>query len=183
MKMKNLILYVSLMVVTATLSSRIQAQTKFYSDKKASYIEYAMKHPLHSWTGKSSDFTSVIVADETKTKISQVAVSVKISSFDSKNANRDSHTIEATDAIKYPSITFASSSITQAGDKLTVTGALTFHGVTHTITFEATEKKVGSSVEVSGAFSVNMTDYKIERPSLMGFPTEDEIKLDFKAIY
>lgn len=181
--MKYSILKVSLFVGILTLSLQGAGQTKYYSDKKESYIEYSMNHPLHSWTGKSSDFTSVIVADETKTKISQVAVSAKISSFDSKNANRDSHAIEVLEAIKYPSVTFASSSVVPSGQKLTVTGALTFHGVTRTITFEATELKKGNSVEISGAFAVNMTDYKIERPSLMGFPTEDEIKISFKAVY
>jgi polyisoprenoid-binding protein YceI len=160
-----------------------QDKVKFYSDKKNSYIQYSMSHPLHSWTGKCTDFTSVILADGQKSIISQVAVSAKISAFDSKNANRDSHTMEVTEAIKYPSINFASTSIKQDGEKLKVEGVLTFHGVNKNISFEAIRKNDGKLIEVDGGFSIKMTDYNIDRPSMMGMAADDEIKIEFKAEY
>ncbi len=159
-------------------------QVKVFSDKKQSFLRYAMNHPLHSWTGESKDFTSVILTDEKKSEITQVAVSCKISTFDSGNANRDSHMIEVTEAIKYPVITFASTSITRKADgKLEVAGKLTFHGVTKEISFEAEQKHLGNSLEVKGAFTVQMTAFKIEKPSLMGISTDDDIKIDFNVVF
>jgi len=157
--------------------------TKIFCDKKQSSITYAMNHPLHSWTGVSNDVTSVIVTDNSKTTISQVAVSVKISTFDSKNANRDSHMMETTEAIKFPSVTFTSSSIKQEGNKLSVTGNLNFHGVNQVISFVANYNIQNNKIEVIGGFSVKITQFNIKPPSLMGMETKDEIKLDFRVVY
>jgi polyisoprenoid-binding protein YceI len=160
-----------------------QTNGKFYSDNKHSYIQYSMKHPLHSWTGKCTEFTSLILADELKNIISQVAVSAKISAFDSKNANRDSHTMEVTEALKFPAVTFSSTSIKQDGDKLVVSGMLSFHGINRNITFEAVRKNNGKLVEVNGEFTIKMTDFNIEQPSLMGMAADDNIKIEFIAVY
>lgn len=163
---------------------RAQKQEKIFSDKEQSFLRYSMKHPLHLWTAESTDFTSVILWNTETSAITQVAVSCKISTFDSKNANRDSHMMEVTEAIRYPNVTFASTAITvSAGNKLLVTGKLTFHGVSKDISFEAEQKRAGKTMEVTGAFSVLMTDYKIEKPSLMGIAAEDEINLDFKVVF
>lgn len=159
------------------------AQVKFFADKSQSTITYSMKHPLHSWEGTSKEINSVILADKNKGTITQAAVSVKISSFDSQNANRDSHTIEVTDAIKYPNISFASTSIKQEGDNLQVAGKLTFHGVAKDITINAEKKIVSNKVEITGSLSVNMKDYNIDPPSLMAMPTDEEIKLTFILVY
>lgn len=159
------------------------AQNKFYNDKSLSSITYFMTHPLHEWSGTSKDFTSVIVADATRTKISQVAVSAKLSTFDSQNANRDSHMIEVTDGIKYPTISFASTSIIQNGEKLSVTGDLTFHGVKQKIMFDANLKTTGNKIEITGNFTVTLTQFKIEAPTLMGVATNNEIKISFDVTY
>ena len=58
-----------------------------------------MSHPFHDWTGKSNKLNSAIICLPNKDSISQVAVSVNISSFDSENSNRDSHVIEVTEAV------------------------------------------------------------------------------------
>ena len=182
-KMKYLILIYAIACISFGANAQGTTQKKLFADKKQSEITYAMDHPLHSWTGVSKDINSVILIDSNSGIISQVAVSVKISSFDSQNANRDSHAIEVTEALKYPVIKFSSSKIVQEGNKLKVTGTLSFHGVNQLITFDAAKKNKGSNIEVSGGFTVKLTQFKIDPPSLMGIATDDEIKLSFKAIY
>lgn len=178
------IIYFSLIVAFLGLQSAVQAQVKFYNDKSQSTITYSMNHILHSWTGTSSDFTAVIVANEDKSEITQVAVSAKISTFDSQNSNRDSHMMEVTEAIKYPAVNFAGKSITAIDkNKFEVSGKIIFHGITRDISFEATQKKSGKSLEVIGGFTIKMTDFEIERPSLMGIATDDEIKINFKVVF
>ncbi|MEZ4906102.1 MAG: YceI family protein [Saprospiraceae bacterium] len=182
---KNIFLSIMILFVNIILlSGQTDKDIKVFSDKKSSTITYSMSHPLHDWSGVSSDFKSVIVTDENKNVIKQVAVNVKISSFDSKNANRDSHCIEVTEALKYPDITFVSSDIKEDGDKLQVSGVLTFHNVKKNISFKAEKtKSKDGKLNVVGGFDVKLTDFDIEPPSLMGIETKDNIKLDFNVVY
>jgi polyisoprenoid-binding protein YceI len=159
------------------------AQIKLFADKSKSTITYAMDHMLHSWEGTSNEVSSVIVTDKDRNLVHQVAVTVKISSFDSKNANRDSHTMEATDAIKFPSVSFASTSIKQDGNLLQVAGNITFHGVSKPVSFQAVKKIVNNTAEISGGFSINMKDFGISPPTLMGVATDENIKLTFTMVY
>ena len=181
--MKRIILLVAIALLNTLGHAQVKTPIKIYCDKKQSTISYSMNHPLHSWTGVSKDITSVILTDENRTEISQVAVSVKISSFDTQNANRDSHTMEATEALKYPAISFLSNSIKQTGNKLKVSGTLSFHGVSRDITFEAEKNIVNNIAEIKGSFIIKMTQYNIDPPSLMGIASDDNIKIDFYVIY
>lgn len=159
------------------------ATTKIYCDKTHSSITYSMNHPLHSWDGVSNEINSIILADENRDSIFQVAVSVKIASFDSKNANRDSHAMEVTEAILYPSITFTSSSIQQIGSKLQLSGTLIFHKVSQRIYFEVEKEKIKGKIRITGGFTVKLTAFNIEPPSLMGIATDDEIAISFDLLY
>jgi polyisoprenoid-binding protein YceI len=91
--------------------------------------------------------------------------------------------IEVAEGLKYPIISFSSTSIQTQGDVLLVKGNVSFHGVTQPITFEAKRKTTGSNLEVSGAFTLKMTQFKIEPPSLLGVAADDVLKLKFKVVY
>ncbi len=181
--MKKLILLAATVLLNTAVYSQEKTPVKLPCDKKLSTITYSMNHPLHSWTGENKDVTSVILTDENRSVITQVAVLVKISSFDTKNANRDSHTMEVTEALKYPAISFSSTSIKQVGNKLAVTGTLGFHGVSNVISFEAEKNSVNNKVEIKGSFIIKMTQYKIDPPSMMGVAADDDIKIAFYMIY
>lgn len=181
--MRNLVILFILLCLTVFSVTGQNASTRTFADKKASSITYSMKHPLHNWSGISRDVSSLIVSEGKKGYIQEVAVSVKVSSFDSKNANRDSHMIEVTEAIKFPNITFSGKVTSWDGSLLTVTGELTFHGVTRPLSFEVKTAEKGDKLEVTGGFSVNLTEFNIQRPTLMGLPTNDEIKVDFNMVY
>ncbi|GAB3949353.1 YceI family protein [Spirosoma harenae] len=160
------------------------AKRKIMADKAASTVTYAAKHPLHSWEGVSHDVScAMIYNDETK-QPETVAVAVKVASFDSDNNNRDSHAIEVLDGIKYPNVTFTSSDI-KVGDNgaLTAKGTLTFHGIAKPVTLQATRKESGNKLTLTGEFPVSMSDYSIERPSLMGMKTEDGMMLRFNVVF
>lgn len=158
-------------------------RTKLFADKSKSTITYAMNHPLHSWTAVSHDVSSVILYDKDNNTISQAVVSVRVASFDSQNANRDSHSIEVTEALKYPKITFVSKLITPKEDSLEIKGTLSFHGIKRDISFKAISKKNKSKIRIIGGFVVLMSQFNIEPPSLMGIATDDEIKISFDVQY
>ena len=55
----------------------------------------------------SKDVSSVIVVEVVKSNIGQVAVSVRVATFDKKNATRYSHMLEVTEALRFPNIAFS----------------------------------------------------------------------------
>ena len=181
--MKNIFFTLLFIGLASSTIAQDAATVKVFADKKLSSITYTMRHPLHTWDGTSKDVNSVILTNADKSQLTQVAVSVKLGSFDSKNANRDSHVIEVAEGLKYPTISFSSTSIQTQGDIMVVKGNVSFHGVTQPINFEAKRKMAGTDLEISGAFTLKMTQFKIEPPSLLAVAADDEFKLNFKVVY
>ncbi|GAB3890143.1 YceI family protein [Larkinella knui] len=159
------------------------ASRKLMVDKTKSVMSYTMHHPMHTWDGVSREIQSVLVYNDATDRIEAVAVATKIASFDSQNANRDSHAMEILDAIKYPRVTFSSTGIEQTSDKLKIRGNLTFHGVTKAIEFEAVRADKAGQLLATGEFSIKMSDYNIERPSLMMVPTDESFLVKFSLFY
>jgi polyisoprenoid-binding protein YceI len=152
-------------------------------DKKKSSITYHLSHPLHDWDGVSKEVDGVVQLDDKTGSVTKVAISAKISSFDSKNSNRDSHMLEVTEALKYPSVTFVSSAVKDNGTTLEVTGKVTFHNVAKDITFTAASNTKDKVRQVTGNFVLLLEDFKIERPSLMMMKTNNEMKMSFAVEY
>ncbi|GAA4468875.1 YceI family protein [Nibrella saemangeumensis] len=157
---------------------------KLMADKSASVVTYAMKHPMHSWEGVSRDVNSAIVYNDETQAVENVAVSIKVASFDSGNANRDSNAMETLEALKYPNVTFVSQNI-QAGANggLTIKGNMTFHNVTKPITVQATRKDGNGRITVDGGFDLQLSDYNVKRPTLMTIPVDEEVRMKFTVVY
>lgn len=180
--MQKFLVFIPVVLLAFTMQSA--QKVKVMADKSLSTISYDMSHPMHDWTGVSSSLRSAIVCLPNKDSIAQVAVVVKIASFDSDNSNRDSHAMEVTEALKYPNISFASTNVKYtARDTMTVAGKLTFHGVTHNISFTAIKSAKNKKANITGAFELKMTDYGIEPPTLLGIATDDEFKIHFNMFY
>lgn len=175
----------TLSIGVSTLSAFVlpTAPRKLMADKSKSVMSYTMHHPMHTWDGVNRNVQSVLVYNDATDRIEAVAVVAQVASFDSQNANRDSHAIEILEGIKYPRVTFTSTGIEQASDKLTVRGNLTFHGITKPIVFDAIRTDKGGLITATGQFSVTMSDYNVERPSLMMVPTDESFIIKFSLAY
>lgn len=159
------------------------AQTKKPLDKSKSSITYSMNHILHAWDGTSRDLNGVVLVGA-ENRIEKVAIATKVSSFDSENSNRDAHLLEVVEALKYPNISFYSTSITESKKgELDVKGVLQFHGVNKEISFKANATQVKSNVQVTGNFIFLLEDFKIERPSFMLKQVDNEVKVKFDVMY
>lgn len=157
---------------------------KLVANKKRSIVTYTMHHPLHTWEGVSHEVNCVVLYDEAAGVIQRVAVAIRVASFDSKDANRDSHALEVLNGIRYPNVTFVSEHIQPSqGEALTAVGKLTFHGVTRPVQIVFTREQNGTDLVLNGAFEINMTDYKVEQPSLLGMKADDAIKLNFSVYF
>ncbi len=158
------------------------AQTKFVEViKDESSIMYRINHTLHHIEATSKDGWFRVEVDPAKKEIKSVSAQVDVMTFDSGNSNRDSHAMEVVESIKYPDVTFVSTSVTQNGDSLTAAGKLTFHGVTKDIVMTGTAKWSQGKLEVQGSFELSITAFKIERPALLMIPVDDALKFSLVA--
>jgi len=155
---------------------------KIVADKANSTITYEMRHPMHTWEGICKNVSAVILYNDQKQVIEQVAAVARVDCFDSGNSNRDSHALEVTEALKYPKITFTSTKIQQDQYGINIEGNLNFHGVTKPVSFKALKFSGGFFV-VDGNFTVKLSDFNVERPSLLGIKTEDLMKISFKIAF
>lgn len=182
--MKILSNFIAILILLFTVALAPKADSrKIVADKKASSVTYAMSHPAHDWEGVCKDVNAAIVYDDATKAISQVAVSLKVDAFDSGNANRDSHAIEVMEGLKYPKVTFSSNKIKGINNLLTAYGNLTFHGVTKPITITVARTDADKSIALNGKFDILLSDFNIERPSLFGVKTKDEVKMSFKVVF
>lgn len=160
------------------------AKRKLMADKTESTVSYAAKHPLHEWAGVSHAVNCAVTYNDDTKQVENVAVSIKVGTFDSGNSNRDSHAMEVLDGLKYPNVTFVSSDVKTGDDgSLTAVGSLTFHGVTKPATLKAIRKDAGGKMTLTGDFPVSMTTHTVERPSFLGMKTEDTMTLKFNVVF
>ena len=177
-------LSILLLLVLSSFVPRTLAPKKLMADKTKSTVIYSMVHPLHKWTGISRDVNAAMIYDEEAKQVQNVAVAIRVASFDSKNQSRDSHMVEVLDGLKHPNVTFTSQDVKPNADgTLTVNGKLTFRNVTKPVTVQVTQREVGKQLLMNGKFDLKMTDYGVERPSLLGLATRDEFSLDFALTF
>jgi polyisoprenoid-binding protein YceI len=101
---------------------------------------------------------------------------------------RDEHLYDHIEAGKFPTATLSvdKSKLSLPADNATsegeATGDLTFHGVTRPVKFKYGAKRTGSDYHVHGSTSINLGDFKLERPEHFHIHTgmTAEIKIKFK---
>jgi len=172
-----------LQILVASLPILSIAQTKLPFNKNKSTITYAMNHIMHAWDGTCNQLNGLVQLN-VNGQIEKVAMIAKVSSFDSKSSNRDAHMLEVVESLKYPNISFQSTSVAESGkDKLLVKGILEFHGVKKETSFEVISKKKDKETIVSGNFIFLLEDFKIERPSFMLTKVDNEVKVNFEITF
>jgi len=165
------------------LTQALTAQQKWRNKAAESEITYTMKHLLHTWSGTSKQLTCIMETDNAG-NVQKVAALVKISSFDSKNSNRDSHMLEVTEALLHPNISFESVSVTRLeNSSYKIDGKLSFHGVQKLVQLMMTETKNKNGRLFSGSFIFLLEDFKVDRPTFMMVKTENEVKVDLKIAF
>jgi polyisoprenoid-binding protein YceI len=158
-------------------------KTKLFSLPLHSWIAYDGFHALHQWNGTTKDVTCVITYNTEKQTVEAIAASAKLLLFDSGNGNRDSHALEMLDALVFPKVNFTSAAVIPTGEGLQIHGKLNLHGVTKAITVNARSSLSNNKMRVEGTFPVQLKDYNIEIPALLGIKIKDEIKVRFMFVF
>jgi len=170
-------IYLLLVLITFNLSA--QEIKRVDSDK--SIINYTGKHFLHKWSAENKNISGLIqIENET---ISNIGVVAKVSDFRSGNSNLDSNSLRVLDALQFPNVIFKSTSINQENGQIRIDGVMNFHGIEKDITISAELVQLDESIKLSGKFSVYLTEFLVERPSLLTMKVDDEINLEFELYF
>ena len=148
-------------------------------NKNASEIIYIGKHFLHDWSGKNHNINGLLLIDQASNTINKIAVLLYVKDFDSGNSNRDSHSLEVLNAIRFPEINFYSENIINNNDSITFKGNLEFHGITISKDIPALVNMESNKIELEGNFKVSLREFGIKAPSFMLAEMEDFIDLSF----
>ncbi len=181
------------LIVLAGLSiaATLNAQDVYKIDAVHSQIGFKIRHLVAKSSGRFTKFEGAITVDAKDMAKSKVEVTIDATSINTDNEARDKHLRGADffDVEKFPTITFKSTAVKEVEKgKLQVTGDLTMHGVTKSITFPITNAgtragmKPGSVVAgfIDGALKINRNDFGIKTyPGVLG--DDVEISLDIEA--
>ena len=169
--MKNLI-YVLLFIPVMLTAQQLRV------DRANSYITYEASHPVHDWSGTSDAVQGVIIMENDMP--TQMAIAATVSSFNSKNSNRDAHALEVLDALRFPKVSFYSDEINLDGEALSLSGKLKFHGVSISLETKASWIKVQEKWILEGAFDVTPSKFDIKLPSFMLVKMRDNMRISFR---
>jgi len=135
-------------------------------------INFKIKHLGYSWlTGRFDKFGGKFSYDPANVSASKIEVNIDTTSINSNHAERDKHlkSDDFLDVNAFSNAKFVSTSVTEKTDgQLAVTGVLTLHGVSKTITIDA--QAVGEGKDpwggyragFSGTTAIALTDFAIK---------------------
>jgi polyisoprenoid-binding protein YceI len=133
---KSLIASVAIALLVG-VGSTARGETTYKVDPQHATVIYKISHlNLGNAYGRFNEPTGTVVLDDDAAK-SSFTFEIQVDKVDTANPKRDAHlkSPDFFDAKQFPTITFKSTGVSKDGDnKYNVTGDLTLHGVTKSIT-------------------------------------------------
>ncbi|HEA23670.1 hypothetical protein LCGC14_2103020 [marine sediment metagenome] len=176
---KNLLLPISILVLlmcgTASFAQVYSAQ-----DGNATF---KAKMPLNSYTGESDQLNGTINFETGK-----VVFTVSVKSIKTGNEKRDGHMYELLETEKNPDVVFEGKLVDDFDlDKkskrtVKVTGDFTLAGTTRQITVPLDLDPMSKGIQLNASWSLLITDYGLERPSLMFIKVNDKHDLSVDVL-
>lgn len=138
--MKRMTLFAAAAFCLLLSATGARAQTSTWTiDKQHAEANFVIRHGgVSNVRGSFGNITGTIVLDEKDITKSSVTATIDTTTVDTGVAPRDNDLKSERffDIAKYPTMAFKSTSITRSGDKLQMTGDLTLHGVTKSVTLD-----------------------------------------------
>ncbi|MGH3712282.1 MAG: YceI family protein [Micromonosporaceae bacterium] len=82
---------------------------------------------------------------------------------------------------RYPEITGEATGVEPSGTGYRVTGALTFHGTTRTVTDQITVAADGDGLVIEGGHEFDITDYGVNPPKILMLRVHPEVTVRIRA--
>ena len=158
-------------------------------DKSHSEATFQVRHLLTKVRGRFADFDGAIEFDAANPEGASVTLAIQTASIDTSESNRDTHLRSADffSVEEFPTITFRSSQVAKRGDsEFDVTGDLTIHGITKTITVRvaflgaAKDPWGNTRVAFEGEYTINRKDFGLNWNAALetgGFLVGDDVKI------
>ncbi len=163
--------------VLAAASTVCPQQVTWKVDQVHSRVQIAVRHMvIAEVTGLFNEFDATLVQTAEDFSNSKIKVVIKANSIDTHNEKRDNHLRSADflDAVKYPEITFTSTSVEKTGENTyKVTGNLTIRDVTKTVVLdtkyfgEVTDPYGHARAGFKATTSINRIDYGVSWNALL----------------
>ncbi|MGV3344980.1 YceI family protein [Enterobacteriaceae bacterium LUAb1] len=151
--LKKTVTRLAIATLLFSAGSAVAADYKIDKEGQHAFVNFRIQHLGYSWLyGTFKDFDGTFTFDEKNPSADKVNVTINTNSVDTNHAERDKH-IRSKDFLnvnQHSQATFVSTAVKAEGDKLEITGNLTFNGVTKPITLDA--KKVGEGKDPWGGY-------------------------------
>ena len=162
-----------LVLITFNLSSQEIKRV----DSEKSFINYTGKHFLHKWSAENKNISGLIQIQNES--ISNIGIVAKVSDFKSGNSSLDSNSLRVLDALQFPNVIFKSTTLDQENGQIRIEGVINFHGIEKDINISAEVIQLNGITQLSGKFSIYLTEFLVDRPSLLLRQIDNEIKIEF----
>jgi len=170
---------ISLLFVLITFNLSSQEIKRVDSEK--SFINYTGKHFLHKWSAENKNISGLIEIDSES--ISNIGIVAKVKDFKSGNSSLDSNSYRVLDALRIPNIVFRSSEIVDSLDVIKISGTISFHGIEKDLNVLLDKSTENNTILLAGKFIINLSDFNVERPSLMLQKINNEIEVQINLIF
>lgn len=170
MRIQRAVKALTLMLALPVAVRAAAAQPAAYkADPVHSKVGFSIRHLVSDVDGRFTDFDGMIKYDAQHPADSSVQFTVQAASINTGNDGRDKHlkSPDFFDAAKFPTLSFASTKVTpKGGNAFDVTGNLTIHGVTKTVTIPAkfrgeVKSPMGERGGFESSFTINRLDYGV----------------------
>ena len=168
-------------LLLALITFNLSSQEIKRVDSEKSFINYTGKHFLHKWSAENKNISGLIQIENES--ISNIGIVAKVSDFKSGNSSLDSNSLRVLEALQFPNVIFKSTRVNQEDGQIIFEGEMNFHGIEKDFTISAEVTHRNEITQLSGKFIVSLTDFLIERPSLLTRKINDEINLEFELFF
>lgn len=173
------------------LAGRTAAAESYTIDGSHSSVVFRVKHMnVSNFYGRFNDISGKLNLDAANPEASSIEVTLKTESIDTANEKRDNH-LKSPDffnAKEFPTLTFKSTKVEAGeGETLKVTGDLTLHGVTKSITVDvektgtADHPRGGKVTGVASTFTIKRSEFGMDY-MLSGLSDEVTIMIGLEGI-
>lgn len=158
--------------------------SNYLIEETKSKIEYFGIHPLHSWSGSSSQILLISDCNEIETNKCDLEFHLPIMTLNSGNDNRDSNMLNYLNAYVYPKviISFDDFLIKEYNGEL-LPAKININGIKKMIKIPLkVSKSKGNDYFTSSIFTILLSDFGIKLPQLFFLPINDELKIDVNLL-
>lgn len=168
--MKRALHTLGLALATSTLFAGSAAAATYTVDNSHTTVLFFASHFNFSQVvGRVKQAAGTFTIDEKDITKSSIELSLKVDSLDTNDGKRDEH-LKGPDFFnvkEFPEAKFVSKAVKKAGDDLEVTGDLTIHGVTKSVTLKVKKNAEGADpwgnyrTGFDGEITVDRNDFKV----------------------